>query len=569
MRKPSLALGALLGGITSLALMALFFLGEQFAGLPFVPFDLFDWLSRVLPGDVITTGIDFIVGTIGTFSLGPTSARAKLIEQLMALALSLGGGIVFGLVVAWILRRSNWSQLRVGTGVGLVAFLGVAAVELSLGISGNPVVGLLWLALTIIGWGAVLASLLGAQSLVVTAEKRAARRAALAQIIGGSAALAVAAWGLGSLLEKQQAVTAAGQPLADLFKSTPGAPPASTGAATLAASPTPAATTAATAASGATPAATATATPLPTVTLAATTRDRIQPAPGTRPELTPNKDFYRIDINTRPPVIAEDSWMLEVAGLFDNAHPLTLKDLVAYPPVTQAITLSCISNPVGGDLIGTSKWTGVPLRDVLKDLGLKPEAKELYIEAVDGFYESVVMADIMDPRTLLVYGMNGDALPIEHGFPLRIYIPNHYGMKQPKWITRITAIDHEGPGYWVDRGWSKEARPQIVSVIDTIAQDSPVDGRIPTGGIAWAGDRSINKVEMQVDNGEWTEATLRTPPLSPLTWVQWRYDWPSSPGEHTFRVRAVDGTGALQISDISEPHPNGATGYDAVINKIS
>ncbi|RMF26806.1 MAG: molybdopterin-binding oxidoreductase, partial [Chloroflexi bacterium] len=306
----------------------------------------------------------------------------------------------------------------------------------------------------------------------------------------------------------------------------------------------------------------------PQATLAVAPRDFIAPAPGTRPEVTPTELFYRIDINARPVVIEGESWVLQVDGLFDNPRPLTLADLMAYPPVTQAITLSCISNPIGGDLIGTAYWTGVRLRDLLQDLGLRPEAQELYVEAADGFYESVAMADLMDPRTLLVYGMNGETLPVEHGYPLRIYIPNRYGMKQPKWITRIEAIDREGPGYWVDRGWSAEARPQIISVIDTVAVDQQVDGKVPIGGIAWAGDRGIQKVEVQVDGGPWVEAVLRTPPLSPLTWVQWRYNWPAVPGRHTFRVRATDGTGALQIEERRPTRPDGATGYHEVTVSI-
>lgn len=262
------------------------------------------------------------------------------------------------------------------------------------------------------------------------------------------------------------------------------------------------------------------------------------------------------------------SWVLEVQGLFDNPRPLTLQDMMAYPAVTQAITLSCISNPIAGDLISTGNWTGARLRDVVKDLGLRPEAQELYVEAVDGFYESVPMEDIMDPRTLLVYGMNGTTLPVGHGFPLRIYIPDRYGMKQPKWITRIEAIDHEGPGYWVDRGWSAEARPQIVSVIDTVATEQAVDGTVPVGGIAWAGDRGIRSVELQIDGGAWVATTLRTPPLSGLTWVQWRYDWPASPGRHQLRVRATDGTGTLQTELESGARPNGATGYHAVTVRV-
>jgi hypothetical protein len=256
--------------------------------------------------------------------------------------------------------------------------------------------------------------------------------------------------------------------------------------------------------------------------------------------------------------------MLEVSGLFDTARSIALADLMAYPAVTQPITLSCISNQIGGDLISTSYWIGVRLPYLLQSLGLRPEAKALAISAADGFYESVSLEDMRDPRTLLVYGMNGQTLPIEHGYPLRIYIPDRYGMKQPKWITRIEAIDHDGAGYWVDRGWSKEARPHILAIIDSVAQDQIIAGRVPIGGIAWAGDRGIRTVEVQVDGGMWDAAHLLSPPLGPLTWVLWRYDWPVVAGRHTFRVRATDGTGALQIEQPAEPHPNGATGYHAV-----
>jgi DMSO/TMAO reductase YedYZ molybdopterin-dependent catalytic subunit len=195
-------------------------------------------------------------------------------------------------------------------------------------------------------------------------------------------------------------------------------------------------------------------------------------------------------------------------------------------------------------------------------LGIKAEANSLVVEATDGFHETVVMEDMLDPRTLLVYGMNGETLPVDHGFPLRIYIPNRYGMKQPKWITGIQAVDNEPKGYWVKRGWSKEATPQIVSVIDSVALEQPTDsGLVPMGGIAWAGERGISKVEVQVGNEPWQEATLRTPPLSPLTWIQWRFDWDPIPGRHQILVRAVDGLGNQQIEEESGVRPNGATGY--------
>jgi DMSO/TMAO reductase YedYZ molybdopterin-dependent catalytic subunit len=520
--------------------MALWYLGEQLAGLPFVPFDIFDWLARILPGDVITLGIDTIVRTIDALNLGSTSTAAKTIEQLQAIALVLGGGVVLGVVTAWLLRVTSWRGWQAGALLGLAALVPIIVIEFDLGVLGDPALATLWLALTTIGWAVILASLLDAQEAPqVSGVTDTGRRAALAKIAGGSLAVALGAWGVGRLLSSQTQPTGAGQPLANLITATPEATklPAVEPSATATLSPAP--TTSAQTPTSSPPAATPT---MPSPTATATMRDRVQPAPGTRLELTPNEDFYRIDINTRPLVIDGESWVLEVDGLFDNARPLTLEGLMAYSPVTQAITLSCISNRVGGDLIGTSNWTGARLRDVLKDLGLRPEAKELFVEGADGFHDSVAMEDLTDPRTLLVYGMNGETLPVKHGFPLRIYIPNRYGMKQPKWITRIEAIDEEGPGYWVSRGWNAEARPQIVSVIDTVAVEEDVDGAIPLGGIAWAGDRGIQKVEVQVDGGEWV-------------------DWPMVSGPHRFRVRATDGTGELQIEEAQGVRPNGATGY--------
>ncbi|MEW5989303.1 MAG: molybdopterin-dependent oxidoreductase, partial [Chloroflexota bacterium] len=479
MKEPRLRLATLLGAITSLPAMALFYLGQQLIGLPFVPFDLFDWLARVLPGDVITLGIDAIVRLINLLNLGPTSEAAKRIEQLQAIGLFVLLGAAAGVIIAWLLRRGRRPADRVGAVVGLVMAAFFTLIELNLSQASPSPLLLPWLAILPIGWCGLLGHWLAKGSgPEMSDEGRAIRRALLLKLAGGSAGVALGAWGIGRLVGAAAEETGASQPLAEIV-------------------PTPVATTP--------------PTPIPQVTATATMRDRVQPAPGTRLELTPNNEFYRIDINTRPVVLNGDSWVLEVAGLFDKARPLTLTDLMAYPAVTQTITLSCISNRVGGDLIGTSNWTGVRLRDLVKDLGLRPEARELFIRAADGFYESVTMEDIMDPRTLLVYGMNGETLPVEHGFPLRIYIPNRYGMKQPKWITYIEAIDEKGEGYWVERGWSQEARPQIVSVIDTVAQDNAQNGLIPVGGIAWAGDRGIQKVEVQVNEGSWSEAVLRNP----------------------------------------------------------
>jgi hypothetical protein len=192
----------------------------------------------------------------------------------------------------------------------------------------------------------------------------------------------------------------------------------------------------------------------------------------------------------------------------------------------------------------------------------------LKIRSADGFFEVLSLDTIKaDPRIMLTYAWDGLPLMRKHGFPLRIYIPDLYGMKQPKWIESIEVTDHWEPGFWVERGWNQVAQMQATSVIDTVAADRTItatDGRklVPIGGIAHAGARGISKVEVQVDGGPWTEAELRTP-MSQLTWVIWRYDWPFQSGKHTFTVRCYDGNGASQIATPSPPAPDGATGLDS------
>ncbi len=554
MQRPSYRLGALLGGLTGLLLIAVSYLGEQVAGLPFIPFNLFDWLARVLPGRVINLGIDSMVRLITLFGLGPISATAKELEHLQGLLLVVVGGVVFGIILTWVLRRSAESGAVVGAAGGGVVFVLTGLIELSLAnaVAQNPVVDFLWLALLTIGWGVLLGLWLRHAPMTSGAPKTSSAPAAQPEAprppenlsrrvffrqVAGLLAATLAAWGLGSLLQNQRSLagtTASSAPTPNI-PTTPEIPLTGGQAATPAVAGAPGAGQAAS----------------------------VVPVPGTRPALTATKDFYRIDIDAIPPSINGASWSLQVSGLFERPRPLTLAELQTYPAVTQPVTLSCISNPVGGDLISTANWKGAPLHLVLADLGLRPEAKALNIQAADGFYESVTLEDLQDPRTLLVYAMNDQPLPAEHGFPLRIYIPDRYGMKQPKWMTSIEAVAERTNGYWVDRGWSLEARPQIVSVIDQVTA-KPANGVVPIGGIAWAGARGITKVEVQVDDGPWAQAVLITPPLGPLTWVQWRYDWPVAQGTHTFTVRATDGTGKLQDPRVQDTFPDGATGYDSV-----
>jgi DMSO/TMAO reductase YedYZ molybdopterin-dependent catalytic subunit len=528
MNRNAVAIGALYGAISALAITGLTYLGQWIASLPFVPFDIFDWLTRALPGGVITFMIDSMVMLISSLGLGPTSAVAKSIEQISAILLFIAVGAMFGAVLAAVGRRKPGQLAVYGMIGGAILFIPVLLIELNMGLP-NFWVSLIWLVVVFLGWGALLGRLFQATILPLPEEFPSAlsRRQFLYLVGAGTFTVLVSALGL-SILSREEEQKAGQAPSSSNLNE-----PSTSGPAE---SP-------------------------PQEVLNA----RIQPVPGTRPELTSNQDFYRIDINTIPPRVDAETWRLELTGLVDHPMELTLDDIRSRPAVSQAITLECISNQIGGDLTSTAVWTGIQLKGLLEEAGLQSGAQELYIESVDGFYESVSMSDMMDERTLLVYEMNGETLPVEHGFPLRIYIPNRFGMKQPKWITRMEVIDHQGKGYWVDRGWSKEAIPKTTSVIDVVrASDFKQENMtVPVGGIAYAGARGISKVEVQIDDGPWQAAELRTPPLNPLTWVQWRYEWQAKAGRHEVRVRAYDGRGELQVTESTPPHPNGATGIDS------
>jgi DMSO/TMAO reductase YedYZ molybdopterin-dependent catalytic subunit len=300
--------------------------------------------------------------------------------------------------------------------------------------------------------------------------------------------------------------------------------------------------------------------------------DPVQPAPGTRPEYTPVAQHYRIDIAALPPSLDEATWVLPISGLVENELELTLDDLRNnYTPFSQYITMSCISNRVAGDLISTTLWTGASFRDVLADANLAEDATHIKISSADGFDETVALADIMDDETvILCYAWDNEPLTERNGFPIRIHLPNRYGMKQPKWITNMEVLGQDEDGYWVRRGWSKDAFVRATSVVDTVATDMMIidedteETRIPVGGIAWAGPRRVSKVEVQVNDGDWVEAQLRAPLNNDLedyrTWVVWRYDWLFEEGSHTFRVRMVDGNGDAQIEEVNGVRPDGATG---------
>ncbi len=296
--------------------------------------------------------------------------------------------------------------------------------------------------------------------------------------------------------------------------------------------------------------------------------------PGQRPEYTPVADHYRIDIASRPIEIEEATWTLPISGMVAENREWTLDDLKAYDSVEEIITMQCISNRLGGDLISTTKWTGVPVRTLLEELDIEEGGEWLRIDGGDGFFEYVNIDMIMnDERIMFAYFFDDEPLPTRNGFPIRIYIPERYGMKQPKWIISMEVTAEDEQGYWVRRGWSEDAIMNTTAIVDVVGQnalyrDADDNIRVPVGGWALAPTRGISKIEVSVDGGEWEEAMMREP-LSDKTWVKWRYDWLFESGTHNFEVRCYEGDGTLQPTDEQGVRPDGATGIHAVSQRLA
>jgi len=421
------------------------------------------------------------------------------------------------------------------TGLVMGILFGLPVAVLSVGLEPSPlssILGLLWFLVLFLGWGITMSWVF--QRLYAVAPQETAeedeirsvekidRRQFLLVLGGSAAAITVVGTGLGALLNTSErrrqdlssAVHGVGEPGQGSFPNS---------------------------------------------------NDPVVAVPGTRPEYTPLKDFYKVFIELEPTVIDGDTWQLPITGLVGNSLMLTQDDLRNnYQPRDQYITLACISGRVGTSLIGTTLWTGASLQQVLADADVSPQARYLYITSGDGFYETLDLDLVAsDERIMLCYAWDGHPLSIDHGYPLRIWYPDRYGMKQPKWITGIEVIDDYREGYWVERGWDEIAQVKTTSVIDTVAVDAIIeDGDqrlVPIGGIAYSGARSISKVEVRVDGGPWEAAQLRSP-FSETTWVIWRYEWPFEAGEHTFEVRCAAGDGTPQTEESGKSRPSGATG---------
>lgn len=279
---------------------------------------------------------------------------------------------------------------------------------------------------------------------------------------------------------------------------------------------------------------------------------------------TPNADFYRVDTALTVPQVDVSTWRLRIRGRVDRPLTFTFAELLERPLIERDITLNCVSNEVGGPYIGTARWLGVPLAPLLREAGMHADADQVVARSVDGMTIGTPVATILDGRdAMLCVGMNGEPLPLEHGFPIRMLTPGLYGYAGAcKWLTELelsTFADFDA--YWVQRRWAPRAPVKTASRIDTPAPFARLAaGTVAVAGVAWAQRRGISTVEVQVDDGPWQRAALLPVP-SIDTWVQWRYTWAATPGQHTIRVRATDSTGAVQAEQRATPFPNGATGW--------
>jgi DMSO/TMAO reductase YedYZ molybdopterin-dependent catalytic subunit len=287
---------------------------------------------------------------------------------------------------------------------------------------------------------------------------------------------------------------------------------------------------------------------------------------GVEPILVPNEDFYRIDTALSIPRVDLQEWTLDITGMVDRPYSITYADLLDMRMVESDVTLSCVSNQVGGGLVGNARWQGVPLREILDRAGVGAGAEQLVARSVDDFTVGFPVDAVYDGReALLAVGMNGEPLPFEHGFPARLVVAGLYGyVSATKWLSEIELTTWDGfDAYWVPRGWAKEGPIKTQSRIDTPAMGASVGtGAQVVAGVAWAPTRGISKVEVQLGEGaDWVEAEL-SEPLSESAWVQWKVDWDASEaGRHLITCRATDGDGNTQTADVVPPAPDGATGW--------
>ncbi|WP_252374811.1 MULTISPECIES: molybdopterin-dependent oxidoreductase [unclassified Nonomuraea] len=288
---------------------------------------------------------------------------------------------------------------------------------------------------------------------------------------------------------------------------------------------------------------------------------------GLSPFVTPNKDFYRVDTALIVPQVNPDDWTLRIHGMVDRPVEITYADLLRMPLTEADVTLTCVSNEVGGPLAGNARWLGVRMAEVLRQAGLQSGADMLLSTSADGFTCGTPVDVVMDGRdALFAVAMNGEVLPVDHGFPVRQVVPGLYGyVSATKWVVDIKATRFDrDQAYWTPRGWSAKGPIKTQSRIDVPkAADTLKPGRNTVAGVAWAQHKGVDAVEVRFDGGEWTQAKLAEVP-GPDTWRQWSIDWDARPGEHRIEVRATDASGYTQTDRLAPSAPDGATGRHTI-----
>ncbi|SDY77089.1 molybdopterin-dependent oxidoreductase [Herbiconiux ginsengi] len=294
---------------------------------------------------------------------------------------------------------------------------------------------------------------------------------------------------------------------------------------------------------------------------------------GLAPYLTPNDSFYRIDTALQVPQVEAASWSVKVTGMVEQEIELSWDELLALPLEEHAVTLACVSNEVGGELIGNAVWLGYPIRELLARAKPTAGADMVLSRSTDGFTAGTPLEALQDADRvgILAVGMNGEPLPVEHGYPVRMVVAGLYGyVSATKWVVELNVTRFaDAEGYWTPRGWSALGPIKTESRIDVPRGGASVSaGTVPVAGVAWAQHTGIEKVEVRIDDGDWAEARLAdTAGID--TWVQWVYEWQAQPGSHTVAVRATDRSGYTQTSDEAPPAPDGATGWDSVSVSVS
>lgn len=288
--------------------------------------------------------------------------------------------------------------------------------------------------------------------------------------------------------------------------------------------------------------------------------------PGLSKLFTPNADFYRIDTALSTPDVSVDTWTLTIDGMVATRRTYTYQELLARPTFELDATIACVSNEIGGDLVGNARWFGIRLDDLIREAGPFARADQVMGYSVDGFTAGFPVAVLDGRDAMIAFGMNGEVLPISHGYPARIIVPGIYGyVSATKWLSRIelTRFD-EKSGYWIPRGWAAEAPIKTASRIDTPRDRSRIaQGKGVIAGVAWAPIRGVSRVEVRIDNEDWQEANLG-PALANTTWRQWWMNWNPTSGKHNISVRATDGNGDRQGEKEVSVLPNGAEGWHTI-----